>query len=460
MSKSCRAAYLILLVIALSAGGAAGFRSVAADQGGEDLESLQKELKKSVRWNDLPGITAVVRKMGEIGTREAMESLLTVSIAVPESEVYEAIAEGLTTVRSEEALEFLFDVLRREKKLGKKFDHWRHRVTVAKAFGGRDDEATIQPLVDALTDKTFPVRRQVLQSLGKRGDRRAVPPILDILEKEEEAPGVPWEDALQCLRDITGQDLKAVADWRNWWEAHGKKGSETTKKPADPSDEEATQDVSTNFFGVKIISKRILFVIDVSGSMALWDPGGDGEQPKGSSKGKGETFPRSRQRIQRAKRELTKAIRELRPQVKFNIITFSHQLARFKKGKLISATKGNKGKAIQWIQRLRAKGGTATDEALVEALQIPEANTIVLLADGVVDKPGGDNPTVSMILEQVKQLNRFRKMKIYTFGFDGEGKPPPGMQVSRRLTPEILEEFRQMMISLAAEHEGTYTSIK
>ena len=447
-------AILLVALFSLAAVGGPRYRPLSV---GDDLETLRRELEKSVRLRDLQGAASTVRKIGGLQSREAVETLLVASVAFPEEEVYRSICESLVGVTDPGGVAFLATVLRHGRGLDRQFDSWRHRVTVGKVFGDRADEATFDPLLAAIGDKAFPVRRQALQSLGKRGDRRAVPSVIDLLEEKEDAPGLLWEDALRCLREITRQDLRESVDWRVWWKAHGEEApSPPRKEPTDPDNPQETQDVSAHFFGVEIVSKRIVFVIDVSGSMKLWDPGGDGEQPRGG----GESFSRSRQRIHRAKRELIRVIKDLRPRVRFNILTFSHELNALRPGKLISASRKNKARAIRFVQSLEADGGTATDEALEEAFVYEEANTIILLSDGLVDKPGGGNPTVTKMLKMVRKLNRFRKVRIHTFGFDGEGKKSPGMQTGPRLNPGLLKDFREMMVKLAKEHDGKYTSIR
>jgi hypothetical protein len=185
---------------------------------------------------------------------------------------------------------------------------------------------------------------------------------------------------------------------------------------------------------------------------------GGGEAGKGGAQGSSEydKIPKERMRIERAKSELKKAIAGLPPKAKFNVIAFSAGVSPWQKQKLVLATSQNKQAAIAFADRFNANGGTYT-----------EADTIYLLSDGAPEKypsaVGQENPDnvkmIDTILTWFRNENKFRKVKIYTFGFDGEGvwdpnhgpKPPYHQNAQR---------FIDFMKKLAEESGGEYQSIK
>ena len=82
------------------------------------------------------------------------------------------------------------------------------------------------------------------------------------------------------------------------------------------------------YYGIKIHSKRLLFILDNSGSMK--DPW------------YGQT------RLERAKAELIKAIRELSGDVEFGIVAFHTRVYQWQAG-LVEATESNKDRAISFV---------------------------------------------------------------------------------------------------------------
>ena len=55
-----------------------------------------------------------------------------------------------------------------------------------------------------------------------------------------------------------------------------------------------------------------------------------------------------------------------------------------------------------------------------------KTNTIFFLSDGLPSKDGKVNDATRPILDKLFELNRFRKIKIHTFGFDPGRRPPGG----------------------------------
>ena len=428
--------------------------------GGQRLRELKRQLEKTARDGDEEGGTAAIQEIAALGTKAAMETLLSAALTLKEGEIFESIPLALAGVTEGEGLQFLSKLLIRPKRAAGKLRSWKLRVLIAEAFGARKDEATLPPLTAGLSDSALPVRLSAVRALVKRGDRQAIPSLIELLESEEEDPGIVWQETLAALQSMSGAEIVAAVDWKNWWEAHAGDGPLPPAKEGEEEDDpEKTR--TSSFFGVELISKRMVFLIDVSGSMRLSDrPPPGGEQPERSDPEGDEKWQKSRERIGRAKRELVSTLKDLRHGVRFNIVAFAETLKTFAPGRLIPARRGNKAKAIEFVQGLKTRGGTATGDALREGFRFDEADTIVLLSDGVPAKMEGEAPTADEIIAMVRRLNRLRKVQIHTFGFDGKGILPPGMPDHSAMSPGKLAEFRQMMMQLAEENHGRYTSIR
>ena len=188
--------------------------------------------------------------------------------------------------------------------------------------------------------------------------------------------------------------------------------------------------------------------MDVSGSMAAFDSLKPGQRWQ------------ERQRMPRTQRELSNAIKKLPRDCHFNILAFNNSVHRFEK-KLVRANGKYKKKALLYVRKLNAVGGTQTDLALRQALKDPHADTIILLSDGAPTKTRNDTPSVLIpkILQMVRNLNRLKKVKIFTFGFEGHGTMPPG-DPRGPLPNHNPKEMVDFLKTLAKENGGKYTTIE
>jgi len=155
--------------------------------------------------------------------------------------------------------------------------------------------------------------------------------------------------------------------------------------------------------------KDILFVCDTSGSMA------------------------ENEKIEQAKRALRFCLRSLNEGDRFNIITFSSDVRRFRDG-LVARDADTVRKAEEYVDGLRALGGTAINEALLAALEsaadAKNVPMIIFLTDG--------NPTIGVqdpktILKNVSGANKAR-CRVFVFGV--------GYDVNTKLLDLLAEENR------------------
>lgn len=140
-------------------------------------------------------------------------------------------------------------------------------------------------------------------------------------------------------------------------------------------------------------AKDVVFVIDTSGSMA--------EEGK----------------LEKARAALLYGVRILRPQDRFNVISFAGEEHLMETG-LINANEKGRARGEAFIKALKPSGGTNINQSLLAALeQFNEADRerprmLVFMTDGL---PTVGNTNVAKILENVKKASR-PGLRLFTFG--------------------------------------------
>ena len=237
--------------------------------------------------------------------------------------------------------------------------------------------------------ETFACRRAVVQAIVAVRLPEAVEALIALLP---EVDGEVRGDVLRHLAALSGQwhgtDAKA---WRHWWETH-KEHFEFPRLEPGSSAAKASPG-APSFYGLAIQARRMVFVIDVSGSMA------------GA-------------RLAAAKRELMQAIDGLPAESAFNVVAFSNQTTVWRK-KLMPATLETQRAADRFVYGLRPGGDTAAYDALEAAFRF-DAEAIYFLSDG--EPNAGTIPLPAAIVAAVTQANRTRRMSIYTIGI-APGRP-------------------------------------
>ena len=158
----------------------------------------------------------------------------------------------------------------------------------------------------------------------------------------------------------------------------------------------------------KVIEKDVCFVVDTSGSM----------------QGK---------KIEQARQAMKFCLQSLNPGDRFNLVPFATEARAFSDA-LTSASKENVARGLEFIEGLRALGGTAIDEALTKALSLsPDSQRpymIVFLTDGL---PTIGETKEPLILENVKRLNK-GNVRLFAFGV--------GNDVNTHLLDKLAEQNR------------------
>jgi hypothetical protein len=81
---------------------------------------------------------------------------------------------------------------------------------------------TAETLRDKLTDEDAEVRRAAVVACTRKGNKSLVPDLIAMLDGDEPLTARLAESG---LKELTGQDFGAAAEWRAWWEREGRRGS-------------------------------------------------------------------------------------------------------------------------------------------------------------------------------------------------------------------------------------------
>ena len=295
-------------------------------------------------------------------------------------------------------------------------------------LGTTHDKRQIEPLLAGLANDDWSTRFVAIDALVELRDKAAVPKLIERMATES---GRLKKHLAEALWQLTAQPHEENVDrWRAWWAEAGKDFQVASEKELDQATKDRERRRLTQrtvsqaqFFGIKVESHRVIFILDVSGSMleSMY----------------GRTFndhPASR--IDVAKQELTGAIEHLEAGALFNVYAFSNGVARWQKDGIGVSTTQDKQDALTWVQRLGASGGTNLYDSIAAAFEDKDVDTIFILSDGEPTSGAVTDPY--RIREEVAFWNQHRRIKINTIAVGGN------LEVLEWLAKDAGGIYRQM----------------
>ena len=261
----------------------------------------------------------------------------------------------------------------------------------------------VYPLVEkAASDRNWMVRSAFYAFAAKIREPRAVPLLIERLAKES---GRLKQEVEKALRRIAGLTFAYdLARWREWWE----KEKDRFRPPPLKKRIARKRRYGNSYYGIPVVSHRLIFIIDVSRSMA-------------AKVGTG-----GRSRLDLAKEALVQAMTRFTKETRFNIIFF-HTAVRAWEKKLTPATRKNQRKAEKFVRSMQPIGRTNIYGALKLAFQDKEVDTIYLLSDGA--PTAGEVIDPNRIAREVAAWNLTRRIVIHTIAL---GPPSPLLRTLAR----------------------------
>ncbi|MAE27863.1 MAG: hypothetical protein CMJ87_02605 [Planctomycetes bacterium] len=257
------------------------------------------------------------------------------------------------------------------------------RVAALEVLARRPGDAVpsrIKPLAAA---PEMAVRKAALDSLAAQESRAGLMVMVERLEAESELR-LRWR-AVDHLRRLTG--MKHRLDPRPWrrlvesLDQNWRPASSASSAPA------PAEDATSSFVGLPVISERLCFLVDFSGS--IWEDRGD----------------RTRKDV--AGEELRKALESLPETTHFNVIPYTGKPHPWQ-DELVPATKRNVRAALDYFDGCNERGTGNFWDAARLALEDESVDTIMALTDGA--PTGGHRWNLELMADLLPELNRYRRV--------------------------------------------------
>jgi len=410
----------------------------------DGLGDAKKEFKEAVKIQDFAAAGRAFSTAAGDDSGKAANWIISNGARKQKHELYSGAKDALLMMKSDDAIVAMC----KKAKSGA----FEEKMLLTEVFRSMSDPKTADALSEMVLDKKPEVVREAAISLLERGHRDGVDNLIEAMGSYEKIKGRTYEEIRKALVGIVGSgaDLTSAADWKNYWEVKKaeKDAEPTTSGPKEDGkvmEDGGPHTVSDNpkFFGTEVASKRILFILDGSGSMRA--SAGNPRTPGGGA------LPGDA-RITITKNELKKCIKDLKKSAKFDIMVYNN-VVKVWAGKLAPAKAASKKSATKFVDEWNANQVTHTDDAIEKAFSskgYKDVDTIFLLSDGAPTHTGQCDDSMALIAEilsYAKDKNSTRKIKIFTFGFT-----TPNPQGGR----DVMADF---MRKLAEENGGKFKAL-
>jgi hypothetical protein len=241
-------------------------------------------------------------------------------------------------------------------------------------------------LLERASDRALCVRIQAVESFVEIGTRKAARELVRRLEAEPEER-LSWT-IVERLRELSGRKHRRdPRPWLDWVEelSEGWRAEPRARQPA-----ELAPGRTLAFAGLPILSQRVVFLIDLSGS--IWKVRADG-----------------RTRKQVIDSRLGEVLEELPETTAFNLIPYAGEPLPWR-DELARATPRNVRAATRFFEECETSGSGNFWDAAMLAMQDPEVDTLVVLTDGA--PTGGRHNRLELLVPLFLELDATRKVAV------------------------------------------------
>jgi hypothetical protein len=252
--------------------------------------------------------------------------------------------------------------------------------------------------------------------------------------------------AAKSLSALTGVDHGLAQDRWGRWRRENRGHITFLPRGTEPSEARHEREYAFShnaFFGARIHSDRLVFVLDKSDSMyyGLYD-----------------------QVVEEVGIFLASAL----PTTFYGVIEFAEEPHVWRR-KLSPVNASNTEELLTWLHRAKPYGPTNIMDSLQLALETADVDSIVLLSDGLPNRGRATEP--ADILAAVRKVNRYARVAVHTLlmqegrrfphdGPKGDDRPPLDEEERERRrwirddAPNT--ELGAFMMALAEQNEGTF----
>lgn len=363
---------------------------------------LDKALIKLLDDEDPTVQNDVIHALVDHRSKDAVPALEELMLESEEPLVVSAAVAGISTLRGDDPAwtERLLELSKGEEP--------NRRNAALEAIAKTRNPDYLELLIKALDAEQWSTRLTAARGLETMKLRPGVEALVRRIQQEE---GRMALELSNILWRMTGQPFRTNGKlWEKWWQEQGanfqviseselhklakeeelRRLRETTKSPS-------------SFFGIRILSHRVIFVLDISGSMAELTRGkwvGSNGDP----------------RFDVARRELSNALDSLDRNSLFNVIVFSSEVSSWQ-DRISEFNPTTLQEAKDYIARLGAAGGTNIHGALRFAFEDPDVDTIYFLSDG--EPSEGEVIDPHAIRREVARWRENRDVTIHTVAVGG-----------------------------------------
>ncbi len=376
----------------------------------------------------LPDVSTVARRRALVRILMELDALDDPAVKPDESETQGAEISEETAREAREQRD------RRNKEQAAKEMRWLLRLY--KEMDDLDDPRLKAPLIPLFrtwrSSTTVPRLIQELEDTIVISKRPRAPTALVFYQNELH----------ETLINLTGTYVRR-GDWSLWREFWNREGEDfiLAKEPQRGN----AKTSASGFFGLPVCGKRVLFILDISGSMSA-STGGSGLK----------AFDEGRTRLARAKQELLSAVNGMSETSSFNVIFFSSDARRWLPGPRPANAKRKKALDTA-LGSILPGGGTGLLDALKLGMRgkiypttgrsKKSVDEIFVLSDGQPMRP------TEFILESVAKWNVDRTAIINTV-FLGVAR-----LTSSTLDPLPLVAPAAFMKKLAEQNGGKFVAV-